>query len=54
MDTRLLNINHLKNSKNGIDYSTAFTKVISFALHDKKFCSLARNKRGMSVGLARV
>ena len=35
-------------------YSTAFTKVISFALHDKKFCSLARNKRGMSVGLARV
>ena len=28
--------------------------VISFALHDKKFCSLARNKHGMSVGLARV
>ena len=35
-------------------YSTSFAKVISFALHDKKFCSLARNKRGMSVGLARV
>ena len=31
-----------------------FAKVISFALHDKKFCSLARNKREMSVGLAWV
>ena len=27
--------------------------VISFVLHDKKFCSSARNKRGMSVGFAR-
>ena len=35
-------------------YSTSFAKVISFALHDKKFCYLARKKRGMSVGLARV
>ena len=34
-------------------YSTSFAKVISFALHDKKFCSLVRNKRGMSVGFAR-
>ena len=28
--------------------------VISFALRDKKFCSLARNKCGFSVGLAWV
>ena len=35
-------------------YSTSITMAISFALHDKKFCLLAQNKHGMSVGLAWV
>ena len=36
----------------GYRYSTSFAKVISFALHDKKFCSLAWDERGFSAGFA--
>ena len=50
----IYNVRTLNRIKPTIQYKFREGYNISFALHDKKFCSLARNKRGFSVGLAWV